>query len=496
MKQFILCLDQGTTGNTALLLDENLNITAQHNIEFTQHYPKNTWVEHDSLEIWQSMLSAIKNVLTQANVTGQQLVAIGITNQRETTVLWDKKTGEPIAPAIVWQCKRSQAICEQLKQHEVLIHEKTGLFMDPYFSASKIRWLVDHHPQAKHLAQSNQLAFGTMDSFLVHKLTQGKSHVTDVSNASRTLLMNIHDLSWDQELLDVFNISESMLPEICDSSAIVGHTQGINILPDGIPIAGIAGDQQAALFGQACFKKGEAKCTYGTGAFLLQNLGDNASISDQGLLTTVAWRINGKINYALEGSVFIAGAAVSWLRDQLGIIKNSSEIEALAKTVKDSDGLMFIPCLSGLGAPYWQPQAKGIITGLTRSSNKAHIAYACLEGIAQQVCDLIKAFENTTDKRFEYLNVDGGACQNNLLMQIQSDLLGFNLHRPHYLETTAMGAGMLAGLAVNFYPDQDYLEKHLSMDHHFKPGVSAQERLSKRQAWESLLGTHTGVPKK
>ncbi|HMQ11436.1 MAG TPA: glycerol kinase GlpK [Oligoflexia bacterium] len=491
MKQFILCLDQGTTGNTALLLDEKLNIAAQHNIEFTQHYPQNTWVEHDSREIWQSMLTAIETVLENANITGQQIAAIGITNQRETTVLWDKKTGEPIAPAIVWQCKRSHAICQQLKQHEALIHEKTGLFMDPYFSASKIRWLLDHHPKAKNLAQSGQLAFGTMDSFLLHMLSQGKKHCTDVSNASRTLLMNIHDLTWDKELLDLFNLPHSILPEICDSSAVVGHTQGLRILPDGIPIAGIAGDQQAALFGQACFEEGQAKCTYGTGAFLLQNLGNKRPISDQGLLTTVAWRINGKTHYALEGSVFIAGAAVSWLRDQLGIIKNSSEIETLAKAVNNSDGVMFIPCLSGLGAPYWQPQAKGMITGLTRSSNKAHIAYACLEGIAQQVCDLIKAFETTTGQSFEHLKVDGGACKNDLLMQIQTDLLGFNLHRPQYLETTAIGAGMLAGLAVNFYPDQNYLQKNLSMDSHFNAQMTAKDRLQKRMFWEKLLHAHT-----
>lgn len=488
MKDLILSIDQGTTGTTVLLLNSKLKVLAKQNQEFKQYYPQPGWVEHDPEEIWQSTLSTIKAALQQAKVKADRIACIGITNQRETTLVWDRKTSKTVHKAIVWQDRRTTPYCEKLKKSgkEKWLREKTGLVIDPYFSGTKIKWILDNVKGTRDKAKKGQLAFGTIDSFLVWKLTQGQSHVTDASNASRTLLMNLKKLSWDHELLKLFQIPASLLPQICSNSEIYGKTQGVPGLPDGIPISGMAGDQQAALFGQACFKVGEAKCTYGTGSFLLMNVGQKPVISKSGLLSSVAWQIDGKTSYALEGSSFIAGAAVQWLRDELQIIKDATEIEKLALQVKDNGGVYFVPALAGLGAPHWRPEARGIITGLTRGSNRAHLARATLEGIAFQQMEILTAMEKDARQKCPSLKVDGGACKNNLMMQFQSDVLGTKIVRPQMVETTALGAAFLAGLGVGIWKSPQEISKTWKKDKEFKPKISTKVRDELRKKWQEV----------
>jgi glycerol kinase len=420
MMHYLLAIDQGTTGTTALLIDRDLVIRGKVTVDFPQHYPQPGWVEHGPEEIWFSVLQAIRRLLQETAVPTSEIAAIGITNQRETTLLWERATGHPVGNAIVWQCRRSADICRKLKEKgvEPRIREKTGLVLDPYFSGTKLTWRLRQEAQLRRRAESGELAFGTVDSFLVWRLTGGVRHVTDVSNASRTLLMDLRSLAWDDEMLGLFEVPRPLLPEIRPSSQIYGHTKGLELLPDGIPVAGMAGDQQAALFGQACFAPGEAKCTYGTGAFLLENTGAEIVASRSGLLTTVAWQIGDEASYALEGSAFIAGAAVQWLRDGLGLFQNSMDIEALAASVPDSGGLVFVPALTGLGAPHWKSEARGAILGITRGTTAAHLARATLEGIALQIGDLVTAMTADRGKPPALLNVDGGAARNGIRFMI------------------------------------------------------------------------------
>lgn len=458
-KEFILALDQGTTSSRAILFNKEGKIEYTAQKEFTQIFPKSGWVEHDAREIWSSQLGVATEVIAKAKIRLDAIKAIGITNQRETTVVWNRKTGEPIYNAIVWQDRRTAEYCQSIveKGLDKTIQEKTGLLIDAYFSASKINWMLAHVKGARELAEKGELAFGTIDSWLVYNLTDGAKHITDVTNASRTLLFNIHTLAWDEELLDIFEIPASMLPTVCDSSEVYGETStNLGALP--IPIAGIAGDQQAALFGQLCTKKGMAKNTYGTGCFLLMNIGEKPVISTHKLVTTVAWKIGKQVNYALEGSIFIGGAVVQWLRDELSFIKKASDIEQLAKSVESTDGVYLVPAFSGLGAPHWNPDARGTLLGLSRGSNNAHIARAALESIAYQTYDILKAMELDAKSEIRELRVDGGATENSFLMQFQADLLKTNVIRPAVTETTAMGAAFLAGLAVGFWEDIDQLQ--------------------------------------
>lgn len=490
MTKYILALDEGTTGVTALLIDKAGAVVAKSNREITQHYPQPGWVEHDADEIWQTTLKTIGDVLLRAAVTGQDVAAIGITNQRETTLLWDRVTSKPVHPAIVWQDRRTANFCAALKKKKVLaqsVRKKTGLVLDPYFSATKIAWVLKNVPRAREFAQKKQLAFGTMDSWLVWQLTRGKVHVTDVTNASRTLLMDLKTLQWDAKLAQIFAVPLSVLPEIKSCSEVYGHTHGVQGLPDGIPIAGIAGDQQAALFGEACFAPGEAKCTYGTGSFLLMNIGKKPQLSKSGLLTTVAWKIGKDVFYALEGSAFIAGAAVQWLRDELKIISKSSDIEALASTVPDTGGVCFVPALAGLGAPYWDAEARGVLCGLTRGSGRGHIARAVLEGIALAQFDILTAMQRDSRKKLKTLKVDGGASANNLLMQFQSDILQCAIVRPRVVETTALGAGFLAGLAVGFWKNQEEIRTSFAIDKTFTPQMAKKTRDAKIQGWQRAV---------
>lgn len=482
----VLAIDQGTTGTTVMILNKNLVVKAKVNQEFKQHYPKPGWVEHDANEIWQSTTAVIGKALKQGGLSGKDIAAIGITNQRETTVLWDKKTSKPIHKAIVWQDRRTASVCASLRKQkgvEAFVKKNTGLVLDPYFSGTKIKWILDNAKPAKNLLKKNQLAFGTIDSWLVWQLTGGKVHVTDVTNASRTLLMNLKTLKWDEKLLKIFGVPKNVLPEIKSCSEIYGTTKSIKGLPDGIPIAGMAGDQQAALFGQACFEAGEAKCTYGTGSFLLMNVGDKPSYSKSGLLTTVAWQLNGKTAYALEGSAFIAGAAVQWLRDELQFIKSSPEIEKLAKTVKDNGGVTFVPSLVGLGAPHWDPNARGVLSGLTRGSNRGHVARAVLEGIALSQFDILEAMQKDSKKKLKKLKVDGGASANNLLMQFQADVLQCQIVRPKIVETTAMGAAFLAGLAVGVWKSQSEIRKVFKVDKTFSQKMKTAARAEIVSQW-------------
>jgi glycerol kinase len=491
MNRYILAIDQGTTGTTALLIDHNLNIPGKKTVDFPQHYPQPGWVEHDPEEIWFSTCQAIRQVLLSTATKGDAIAAIGITNQRETTLLWDRASGRPVHNAIVWQCRRSASICQELKDQgkESLFQNKTGLVLDPYFSGTKLTWLLRRHPELQQRAAAGRLAFGTIDSFLVWRLTDGARHVTDVSNASRTLLMNLCSLTWDEELLAILDIPAPLLPEIHPSSAVYGHTHGLDVLPDGIPIAGMAGDQQAALFGQLCFEAGEAKCTYGTGAFLLENTGNEPIRSRNGLLTTVAWQLGDRVTYALEGSAFIAGAAVQWLRDGLGLFQSSSDIETLAASVPDSGGLVFVPALTGLGAPHWKSEARGTICGITRGTSAAHLARATLEGIALQIHDLAKAMSDDLGHPLCNFKVDGGAANNNLLMQLQADLIETPVIRPKTVETTAMGAAMLAGLAVGFWPGLDALKKSWQKDRRFLPEMTSQTRTELLERWNKAIRT-------
>jgi glycerol kinase len=491
MSQHLLAIDQGTTGTTALVLDRGGKTIGRATTEFPQHFPQPGWVSHDTKEIWASVDASVSGALRSAGVRGEDIAAIGITNQRETTVVWDKKTREPIDLAIVWQCRRTADACDALKKDPKIVarvREKTGLVIDAYFSATKIAWLLDHTGGARDEAEAGQLAFGTIDSWLVSELTAGQVHVVDVTNASRTLLMNLSRCEWDPELLSLFRVPAGVLPRIVGSAEIVGHTKALRFLPDGIPIAGIAGDQQAALFGQACFDEGDAKCTYGTGAFALMNIGARPILSEHGLVTTAAWRLGGATTYALEGSAFIAGAAVQWLRDGLGIIQSAREIEALAASVPSSDGVVFVPALAGLGAPHWDSAARGTITGLTRGTTKAHLARATLEGIGFEVRDLLDAMAKDARRPLRRLRVDGGAAENNLLMQFQADLAEVAVERPTDVESTGRGAAMLAGIGAGLYGGLPDVARTLTVGARFESKMSREDRTAHLSRWQAALG--------
>ncbi|BFG70336.1 glycerol kinase GlpK [Sediminibacterium sp. KACHI17] len=489
MQQYILSFDQGTTSSRAIVFDHAGTICAVAQKEFKQIFPQPGWVEHDANEIWSTQLGVAAEAVTKAGLTIQQIAAIGITNQRETTVVWDRQTGMPIFHAIVWQDRRTAAYCDELKAagHAAMIQSKTGLIIDAYFSATKLKWILDHVDGARAKAEKGELCFGTIDSWLVWKLTNGKVHVTDVSNASRTMLFNIHSLTWDEELLQLFNIPSTVLPEVKSSSEVYGHTQNI-LTAHNIPIAGIAGDQQAALFGQLCTQPGMVKNTYGTGCFMLMNTGEKAVRSQNHLLTTIAWKINGVTQYALEGSVFIAGAVVQWLRDGLKIIRSSKEVETLAATVKDSEGVYIVPAFAGLGAPYWNQHARGTITGITRGTTAGHIARASLDSIAYQTMDVLKAMEADAGITIKELRVDGGATTNNLLMQFQSDLLNAKVVRPIVTETTALGAAYLAGLAVGYWKSTEDIQQQWQMDRTFTPQISDDQRQQLSKGWKRAVG--------
>lgn len=488
-KEYILALDQGTTSSRAILFNHKGEIVTVAQKEFTQIYPKSGWVEHDPQEIWSTQFAVMAEAMAKEQLKVDAIKAIGITNQRETTIVWHKKTGKPIYNAIVWQDRRTADYCKKIaeKGYEHIIQEKTGLLIDAYFSASKINWILNNVEGAKALADKGELAFGTVDSWLVYNLTNGQKHITDVSNASRTLLLNINTLEWDKELLDIFEIPESMLPTVCSSSEIYGHTsEDITKVP--IPIAGIAGDQQAALFGQLCTKEGMVKNTYGTGCFLLMNIGNKPVISKNKLVTTVAWKIGNEVNYALEGSVFIGGAVVQWLRDELGIIRSASEVEKLATQVSNSNGVYLIPAFSGLGAPHWNSEARGTVVGLSRGANAAHIARASLESIAYQTHDILRAMETDAASTIKELRVDGGATQNSFLMQFQADILQTKVIRPAITETTALGAAYLAGLAVGFWKNISELQELWKEDKVFE---SAKEGNYEVQLKEWKRATET-----
>ena len=484
--KYILALDQGTTSSRAIVFDHQGRMLSVAQREFRQIFPQPGWVEHDPQEIWNSQLSVARQALRKAGLIAKDIAAIGITNQRETVVVWERATGRPICNAIVWQDRRTAPACDQLKARGLaaLIRRKTGLVIDAYFSATKLQWILNHVPGAKKRAQAGELAFGTVDSWLVWKLTGGRRHITDASNASRTMLFNIRTGEWDDELLRLFGVPRAMLPEVRPSSEVYGET---NALGGAIPIAGIAGDQQAALFGQVCTRPGMVKNTYGTGCFLLMPTGEKPIASKNNLLTTVAWRIGNRTEYALEGSIFIAGAVVQWLRDGLGIIKSSREIEPLASQVPDSGGVYLVPAFAGLGAPHWDAYARGLIIGLTRGTNRAHIARAALEGIAYQVADVLRAMESDAKTPLKELRVDGGACTNNLLMQFQADLLGVPVVRPRVAETTALGAAYLAGLAVGFWKDRRDIATHREIDRRFKPTMKPTARKQLQAGWSHAL---------
>lgn len=475
MKEYIIALDQGTTSSRAILFNKKGDIVNIAQKEFQQIYPKSGWVEHDPQEIWSSQMAVFTEVLTKSKTKLESIKGIGITNQRETTVVWNRRTGEPIYNAIVWQDRRTADYCAQLIKdgHLEKVQEKTGLLIDSYFSATKIKWILDHVKGARKLAERNELAFGTIDSWLIWNLTNGEKHVTDVTNASRTMLYNINDLSWDKDLLKLFDIPESLLPEVKSSSEVYGETS-TELGSRPIPIAGIAGDQQAALFGQMCLKKGMAKNTYGTGCFLLMNIGNKPVKSENKLVTTIGWKIGKEVVYALEGSIFIGGAVVQWLRDELKIIKKSSDIEALATSVEDTDGVYLVPAFAGLGAPHWDPNARGTIFGISRGTTDAHIARAAIESIAYQTHDILKAMEADSNTKIKELRVDGGATQNQFLLQFQADILKSTVVKPKITETTAMGAAFLAGLAVGFWKDLEELQALWQEDKRIESNKSAK----------------------
>jgi glycerol kinase len=484
--KYILALDQGTTSSRAILFNRAGEIVSKAQREFPQLFPKPGWVEHNPEDIWSSQLEVSREALALAGAAAQEVSAIGITNQRETTLVWDRETGQPIYNAIVWQDRRTAAVCDKLKAQklEPKIAKKTGLVVDAYFSGTKLQWILKNVKGAAQKAHRGQLAFGTVDSWLIWKFTGGRRHVTDVTNASRTMLFNINTLKWDKDLLELFGIPASILPEVCSSSEIYGQT---DLVGGSIPIAGIAGDQQAALFGQVCTQPGMVKNTYGTGCFMLMNTGAKVFASKNKLLSTVAWTIGSKTEYALEGSVFIAGAAVQWLRDGLGLIRQSPEVESLAAQVSDAGGVYLVPAFAGLGAPHWDQHARGLICGLTRGTTAAHIARATLESIALQVTDILKAMENDSGIRLKELRVDGGATANNLLMQLQADLLGVPVVRPQILETTALGAAYLAGLATGFWKNQSEISKQWKSEHRFAPKMKPAERSQIISGWNTAL---------
>ncbi len=488
MAKHLLAIDQGTTGTTALVVTLEGQTLGKKSVEFPQHFPKPGWVEHEPEEIWTSVGAAVGGAIAEAGIDARDIAAIGITNQRETTLLWDRKTGRPIANAIVWQDRRTSAVCEKLKATgaEPAVRAKTGLVIDAYFSGTKIAWLLDHVDAARARAEKGELAFGTIDTFVVHRLTSGAVHATDVTNASRTLLMDLETLAWDDTMLEMFRVPRAVLPKIVPSAGLIGTTKGAGFLPDGIPITGIAGDQQAALFGQACFAEGDVKCTYGTGAFALMNVGSTPTKSKHGLVTTVAWQIDGKVTYALEGSAFIAGAAVQWLRDGLGLIRTAAEIETLARKCTSSEGVAFVPALAGLGAPYWDQDARGLITGITRGTTAAHLARATLEGIAFEVWDLVHAMTADAGRPLNVMKIDGGASKNDLLAQFQADVASVEVVRPTEIESTGRGAAMLAGVGAGL-SDLGTAARMVKLDRAFRPEISASDRAAHLQRWEEAV---------
>ena len=487
-KKYILALDQGTTSSRAIVFDHEGQIRSVAQKEFPQYFPQPGWVEHNPNEIWGSEASVIAEAISTIDITGLDIAAIGITNQRETTIVWDIDTDEPIYNAIVWQDRRTAEFCDQLKADGLTetIRQKTGLIIDAYFSGTKIKWILDHVPGARKRAEEGKLRFGTVDSWLVWRLTRGETHVTDVTNASRTMLFNIHELKWDEELLKLLNIPLSMMPEVKSNSEIYGHTK-TTIFAHKVPIAGIAGDQQAALFGQMCLDPGSIKNTYGTGCFVMLNTGEKPIVSKNNLLTTIAWQIGNKVNYALEGSIYVGGSVVQWLRDGLGIINHSSDVESLAQSVSDSGGVYFVPALTGLAAPYWDPYARGTIVGITRGTTAAHIARAALDGIAFQTYDIAQAMAKDMNDRLTELKVDGGASRNNLLMQFQADLLGIDVVRPKITETTAIGAAYLAGLGVGYWGSVDELRRQWKVERTFTPNLDSETVRTAREGWADAI---------
>ena len=488
MKKYVMALDAGTTSNRCILFNEKGEICSVAQKEFTQHFPKPGWVEHNANEIWSSQLGVAVEAMNKIGAEASDIAAIGITNQRETSIVWDKNTGEPVYHAIVWQCRRTAEYCDELKAkgYTDLFREKTGLIIDAYFSGTKIKWILDNVPGAREKAERGDLLFGTVETWIIWKLTKGRVHVTDYSNACRTLLFNIIDLKWDKEILDILGIPECMLPEVKPSSCVYGEADA-SYFGGPIPIGGAAGDQQSALFGQTCFLPGEAKNTYGTGGFLLMNTGDTPVFSKNGLVTTIAWGIDGKVTYALEGSIFVAGAAIQWLRDEMRLIDSSADSEYMASKVKDTNGCYVVPAFTGLGAPYWDQYARGTIVGITRGVNKYHIIRATLESLAYQVNDVLKAMEADCGMKLKSLKVDGGASANNFLMQVQSDLIDAPVKRPSCIETTAMGAAYLAGLAVGYWENKEDVIRNWEVDRVFEPKLAADEREKKIKGWKKAV---------
>jgi glycerol kinase len=489
METYILSLDQGTTSSRAILFNKKGEIVHTSQKEFTQHFPKPGWVEHNANEIWGSILSVIATVLSESNVKPEQIEGIGITNQRETTVVWDKETGTPIYHAIVWQSRQTSGICDELKLqgHNDTFREKTGLLIDAYFSGTKVKWILDNVEGAREKAEKGQLLFGTIDTWLIWKMSGGKAHVTDYSNASRTLMYNIHELKWDSELLEILGVPESMLPEVRPSSEVYAKTIPHHFFGQEIPIAGAAGDQQAALFGQACYEKGMGKNTYGTGCFMLMNTGDKAVKSDNGLLTTLAWGIDGKVEYALEGSIFVAGSAIQWLRDGLRMLKESKDSELYAEKVESTDGVYVVPAFVGLGTPYWDSDVRGAVFGLTRGTSKEHFVRATLESLAYQTRDVLAAMEADSGIALKKLRVDGGAVKNDFLMQFQSDILNVPVERPVVNETTALGSAYLAGLAVGYWKDREEISKQWKKDSEFEPVMTEENRTELYAGWKKAV---------
>lgn len=489
MEKYILSIDQGTTSSRAILFNKDGEIKGVAQREFKQHFPQSGWVEHDANEIWTSVLSVMAEVMNEHNIRAEQIEGIGITNQRETTVVWDKNTGRPIYHAIVWQSRQTQSICQELKDqgHEALFRDKTGLLLDPYFAGTKVKWILDNVEGAREKADNGDLLFGTIDSWLVWKLSGKEAHITDYTNASRTLMFNIHDLKWDKELLDILEVPESMLPEVKPSSEVYAHTVDYHFFGQNVPIAGIAGDQQAALFGQACFDKGDVKNTYGTGGFMLMNTGEEAVKSDSGLLTTIAYGIDGKVNYALEGSIFVSGSAIQWLRDGLRMINSAPQTENYATRVDSTDGVYVVPAFVGLGTPYWDSEARGAIFGLTRGTEKEHFIRATLESLCYQTRDVMEAMSKDSGIEVQNLRVDGGAVKNNFIMQFQADIVNTPVERPEIQETTALGAAYLAGLAVGFWESKDDIANRWKLEEEFEPKMEEEQRTKLYKGWKKAV---------
>ncbi|MCV9888541.1 glycerol kinase GlpK [Metabacillus halosaccharovorans] len=489
METYILSLDQGTTSSRAIIFNKKGEIVHTAQKEFKQYFPHSGWVEHNANEIWGSVLAVIATALSESNIRAEQIEGIGITNQRETTVVWDKETGAPVYHAIVWQSRQTSGICEELKQggYEQTIRKKTGLLIDPYFSGTKVKWILDNVEGARSKAEEGKLLFGTIDTWLIWKLSGGTAHVTDFSNASRTLMFNIHELKWDEELLEILNVPSSMLPEVRSSSEIYAHTVGYHFFGEEIPIAGAAGDQQAAMFGQACFEKGMGKSTYGTGCFMLMNTGEKAVESEHGLLTTIAWGINGKVEYALEGSIFIAGAAIQWLKDGMRMLNSASDSEKYARRVDSTDGVYVVPAFVGLGTPYWNSEVRGSVFGLTRGTSKEHFVRATIESLAYQTKDVLSVMEVDSGIELKTLRVDGGVVKNNFLLEFQSDLLNVLVERPVINETTALGAAYLAGLAVGYWDSQKEIESQWAVDQQFEPSMAQEKRDELYDGWKKAV---------